>query len=329
MRADVTLITSLYRTIDFLPHYLERTSRLLTDTAKAGLNVELIVVANDITDEENTLLTPFIESHDTAAKLITVPRESLYASWNRGVKQATGQFIGFWNVDDVRFTDALIAIAQPDYANCDLIYFPFYEEEHLNYWGIPVILSQLTPALPYDAERFQQKMRIGPFFMFTKALFEDVGDFDERFRIAGDFDWCIRAIKQTSFCTCPVPAGKFINHGKNLSAGVHPLQIVEDNIIFLKHNLTNRIVPAEPQLMRQALDQWSDITISDEQKTFLVGSGSQKRWQTYQTQLQAERQQRRRTELLRRIPRKVIETTGLRPFLYKLGLVKSPPDPEL
>ena len=150
MHADVTLITSLYRTIDFLPRYLERASQLLTDTSQAGINVELIIVANDVTDAENTLLTPFIKAHDSV-KLITVPRESLYASWNRGVQQATGHFIGFWNVDDIRFADALIKITQPDYASCDLVYFPFYEEEHLNYWRIPVVLSKLTPALTYDA----------------------------------------------------------------------------------------------------------------------------------------------------------------------------------
>jgi hypothetical protein len=324
MTTDITLITSLYHTVEFLPDYLAFAQKLLSNATSANLQLQLVIVANDATTEEQTLLTSFISQHDNV-DIAFVPRETLYASWNRGVTLAKGQLIGFWNVDDVRFVEALIAANDNSYRHCNLIYFPFYEEERRSLWRIPLNLNRLTPAPTYDKERFKRKMRIGPFFLFTRTLYEQVGKFDERFRISGDYDWCIRAMQHTEFCRCDVPAGTFINHGKNLSAGVHPLQTVEENIVYMKHNLLEQITPAQPDLMQTALEAWDEIQLPTQVKSALLGVDAHENWTKYERQIHDARQKRRRSELIRTLPRWLIERTGLRPALYRLGIVKTSP----
>ncbi len=74
--------------------------------------------------------------------------------------------------------------------------------------------------------------------MFTKALYKQVGPFDEQFKIAGDFDWCVRAAKVTDkFVRAKTIAGTFRVDGTGLSSGGNSRLAVEDAIICLRHSI--------------------------------------------------------------------------------------------
>src|SRR5690606_24921301 len=151
--------------------------------------VEFVVIANDPSLQEQQSLREFQQEYPRV-RVIEVVREGIYASWNRGVRAAQSDVIGFWNVDDVRFAEPLCDGLDTIETGCELVYFAHTVVRMGDRW-------QRRPhyrtyeAIPYDAASHRRRMKCGPFFMFTKALYERVGPFDERFKIAGDWEWCV------------------------------------------------------------------------------------------------------------------------------------------
>src|SRR5690606_21328144 len=100
-----SLITSLYRAEPHLAAYAGHVRNVAAQARAAGLSLEMVIVANDATERERALLAPLVaagESGELAVQVLHVPRETIYASWNRGVRAARGRCIGVWNADDAR-----------------------------------------------------------------------------------------------------------------------------------------------------------------------------------------------------------------------------------
>jgi hypothetical protein len=322
---DITLVTSLYRAESFLPAYTEALAEVARRVQAGGRLLEAVVVANDATHAERVLLdTLALELHTSAAlQVIHVPRETLYASWNRGVLAGQGRAVGFWNVDDRRTADALLAGLNRIDAGCDLVYFAWVLQMRMKWLGGISIPHHIEyPALPYDPAVFTSEMKAGPFFMFARRFFETNGPFDERFRVAGDFDWCVRAIRHTEPCPVDTLGGFFRLHGDNLSAAGK--EVAEDNAAFLKYGLYDHLLPVEPETMRTVWSRWeSEYTVPPQIADQLWGEDAYPRWVAWQAAYDERQRQRARSEALRVLPRLLIDHTGLRGLLYRLGIVKS------
>jgi len=104
---NISLIASFYRVQNHLPSWVARAEALSAAVARAGATLEFVILANDAQPEEIALIDAFA-AHVPNVNVIYVPRESLYASWNRGVKAARGALIGFWNADDARNVEAVL-----------------------------------------------------------------------------------------------------------------------------------------------------------------------------------------------------------------------------
>src|SRR5690242_9773866 len=181
---DISIVTSLFRSDEFLPAYIKVVSKAAAQLHAAGVSLEVVIVANDASPLEQKLIEQFV----TQAKTFEVVphyvlRESVYASWNRGVQASQGRVIGFWNADDIRDVGALIEAHQslaPD--GHRVIYFPYTVVWILRWWKLAIPWKHLHPALPFNRERFSRKMKAGPFFMFTREVYDQVGPFDARFK---------------------------------------------------------------------------------------------------------------------------------------------------
>ena len=68
---DVSLITSLYQTEQFLPQYIEAAKNLAREVKSAGLDIEFVIIPNEASDEERRLLTE-LDKFLVAEKIATV-----------------------------------------------------------------------------------------------------------------------------------------------------------------------------------------------------------------------------------------------------------------
>ena len=245
----ITLISSLYKPERYLEDYLKH----ISEFPKEMSGFELIIISNDTSDRTKDKLDKFIDKNNAASwfRVFNVPRESLYASWNRGVELAKNDIIGFWNVDDIRYPEAIIDAARLVKENgADLVYFPFIIKWYLNFFGLPFLVKWKKIISPvFDKREFTRSMHCGPFFIFTKSLYEKVGPFDEQFKIVGDFDWCIRAAKiSDKFSRSDKIAGVFGRYyGSNLSGGNNK-HIAENNVVYFRHGTPNIIQPVDADL---------------------------------------------------------------------------------
>lgn len=325
---DISIITSLYQAETFLPAYIDALARVAATVRAAGPRLELIVIANEPTPAEDRLLVELAARADAASvRVERVPRETLYASWNRGVRLAAGRVVGFWNVDDLRTADGLLEGLRRIDGGCDLVYFPWLLKTRWRWLGrFDVPHNVYQTALPYHPETFTAEMKAGPFFMFRREFYAINGPFDERFRVSGDFDWCVRAIEHTTPCPGTSLAGSFNLHAANLSA--EGKNYAENNIVFVKAGRYDRLFPADPDTMRRLWSRWEDsldltpataAALADQ----LWGDGAADRWAAWQAEREQAIRQRARSETLRLLPRLLIDYTGLRRVLYRLGVVRS------
>jgi ubiquinone/menaquinone biosynthesis C-methylase UbiE len=226
----ITFITSLYRSDEHIERYSGLITRFHDDLASKSIEIEIVIIANDPTEKENACLddlsTDALNSEGKAwVRIIKVPRESLYASWNRGVREARGEIVGFWNVDDERYPEAIPASLEAFGKGAQLVYFPFIYKRYVHIAGIDMIakVRKIDPPL-FDQARFRNEMHAGPFFMFKRETVGTVGIFDESFKIAGDFDWLSRASQLIPFTKVDAVAGVFKNNGRTLSGSRNSLQ---------------------------------------------------------------------------------------------------------
>ncbi|GAB5493515.1 MAG: hypothetical protein Phog2KO_37300 [Phototrophicaceae bacterium] len=275
---DISLITSLYRSEKHLPLYIARVQKLAT---QLDLSLQIVVVVNDATDTETTLLEKFSKQEIVAVKVLHCERETLYASWNRGIAQADSAILGFWNVDDIRTAEGLAEGHRLLNSSADLVDFGFIIQQDET--------SEYHPP-QYNPSKISPKTGTSPFFMFHRNLYNLTQAFNPNFRISGDFEWCKReTVRQATIAYSDSVAGTFILHGDNLSGGANPREWVEFNIALLIHNALDNLRPVDPNLMHQLWDEWGHqyATISDETANWLWGAGARERYEKYT----AERQQ--------------------------------------
>lgn len=237
----LTIITSLYKSEKYLTKYLKNVSFFAIFLTAKKINFELIIIANSPSEKEKKQCA-ILKKYDWF-KFIEVQQEPLYASWNRGINMAKYDNIAFWNVDDIRFPEATIESLNLINKGAEIVYFPFMIKWYLNLFNISFLVKKNNiKPIPFNQKMFTEGMHCGPFFMFTKKTYNKVGPFDEQFKIAGDFDWCVRAAKITNaFALAKNSAGIFRVDGQGLSAGSKKRFILENNIVLARHHLPNKL----------------------------------------------------------------------------------------
>jgi glycosyltransferase involved in cell wall biosynthesis len=267
----LSLISSLYRSEKHLPDYITRLEEVL---AECRIPLEIVVVANDATSAELVMLKDLAQNK--IVKILHCPRESLYASWNRGIAAATGDFIGFWNVDDKRTVEGLELGYRLLSEEAEIVDFAFEIQEE----------GKIRLAPPnYRPRSIKPRDTVAPFFLFRRSLFERAGTFNESFKIVGDYEWAAReVVRNANYIGSSVLGGRFILHESNLSGGRHPLEWVEFNLALIKLGAHELLRPVDPDLMFQAWQEWGrDYTkMSPALEKWFWGKGAKRRFQAYQ-----------------------------------------------
>ncbi len=239
----ISLITSLYRSECHLQKYICSVEKFYCE-AEGIFQFELLIIANDPTQAEEEKLSILEKMKNV--RIIRVPQESLYASWNRGVCNARYDIVGFWNVDDVRFACGIEAGLRDLSDGSPMVYFPFIYKRYVKIFGYNFLvkIKKINPPA-FTENEFVRSMHCGPFFIFKKDFYEKVGPFDEQFKIVGDFEWCVRAAKSGRLKRVDCVAGVFYNYGTSLSGSKDCRHIAENNIVAARHGVLDKIMPIQ------------------------------------------------------------------------------------
>jgi glycosyltransferase involved in cell wall biosynthesis len=151
--------------------------------------------------------------------LISEPDDGVYDAFNKGLRRATGEVVAFLNCGDtytspevVSKIAAELSIRGAQAAFADVL--------------IVDVDDQARVVRRYSSSRFApSRMAFGlmpahPTLFLHREIYQSVGEYDTQFRIAGDFEFCLRAfaLRNTRFLYIPealvrMPRGGLSNSG--------------------------------------------------------------------------------------------------------------------
>ncbi|MFZ0390301.1 MAG: glycosyltransferase family 2 protein [Calditrichia bacterium] len=156
-------------------------------------DIEYIIVDGLSTDNTLQIVNRY---SDSVSRLISERDSGIYEAMNKGVEHATGDFILFLNADDrliyEKTIENFVKRIEPDNESESdvrvgnvIIFDPDKNKGHV--WKSKNIspFSVFRGSVPHPATFYRRDS-------FTKN-----GLFDESFKIAGDYEWLIRAVMKT------------------------------------------------------------------------------------------------------------------------------------
>ncbi len=185
-RPRVSTLTSCFRGEKYLPLFLEK----LPDQ-KAFDRFELVIDLNEPSAEELRLVRQFQDRYPGHIRYTVQEKVITYsASWNNCIRNATGDYLAVWNIDDLRPEDSIEK--QANYLDTH----PEVGIVHGKYTVVPrfgdmdgTVFRNYRPVEHWEATR---RFIYGGFYMFRKSLIEKAGYVDEQFRSSADFDHAVR-----------------------------------------------------------------------------------------------------------------------------------------
>ena len=151
-------------------------------------NIEHIIV--DGGSKDNTL--GICKAFTHISKIISEPDKGVYDAFNKGLKLATGDIIGFLNADDVFFNENSVQeIAKVFSENkTDIVYGNL---DYINENG-KVIRNWISR--PYEKGLIKKAwMPAHPTFYCKKEVYDRLGGYNDSFKIGGDFELCLRFLE--------------------------------------------------------------------------------------------------------------------------------------
>jgi glycosyltransferase involved in cell wall biosynthesis len=261
---DVSIITSLYGSANDLGGFLERLEVCLRSVERCGYSAESIIISNAPTKRERRTLDTVCDSvwWSEHSRVIAVERETIYASWNRGLRASTGTAIAFWNADDYRNPAALIEGIKLVRQGHAIVRFPWVcVTERTSRFGM-----EIRHVVDFQDHEGQARLdpqvdfRLGPFFVFHRRLAEDYGPFDEQFHIAGDWEWQLRVVRHVRLTWGESLAGVSFADGENLSGSGNPRMLVEQNVIFKRYSIDRPLWPLDDRAKGLAASYGADVS---------------------------------------------------------------------
>jgi glycosyltransferase involved in cell wall biosynthesis len=233
----ISILTSLYKCERHLQQFFDAVGRI------SNLDgVELLLLHNEpSTSELATIQTAINQLSPMCIRHIIIPqRETLYASWNRGISLARGKYIAVWNVDDIR---------EPDSLERQATTLDKSPEVGLTYGDIIGIqrpgdrTGMYYNHLEYDSNQseFFRSFHSSCFPMWRKSVHDVVGYFDEQFYVVGDFDFQIRVARRFPLAKTPGLLGYYLEGDPNKLSNAYERLERERSVIELRYGQFDKL----------------------------------------------------------------------------------------
>lgn len=162
-------------------------------------NKSLVIIDGGSTDNTIEIIKKY---QHLLAYWISEPDKGIYNAWNKGLQQVSGDWVAFMGADDYltapNVLESMAKILTNTPSHIRLVYADVMvvneRDEPLLKVGLPWHIAK---------RKFKQLMSIPhPGAMHRLQLFTDHGDFDEKFLIAGDYEFLLRELKRADAAYC-------------------------------------------------------------------------------------------------------------------------------
>ena len=224
----ISIITITYNSAKTLQRALESVQ---SQTYK---DIEHIVVDGASTDGTKELIAAYAKQHPNV-RWVSEKDDGIYNALNKGIRMATGDVIGFLHSDDVLYSsDSIghIAAAFGD-ETVDVVYGDL---QYCN--GGKVVRRWKSNDFNPSALKYGW-MPPHPTVYVRKTVYDQVGEYDEWFRISADYDMMLR-IFTAGYKTCYLPevlVNMEVGGASNKNTKARLSKTQEDYIVLKKNHV--------------------------------------------------------------------------------------------
>ncbi|MBQ2189409.1 MAG: glycosyltransferase [Paludibacteraceae bacterium] len=197
-------------------------------------DIEHIIVDGASTDGTKSMIETYAKQH-ASVRWISEKDEGIYNALNKGIRMATGDVIGFLHSDDVLFAPDSIEHIAAAFAStgADVVY------GDLQYCqGNRVVRHWESNAFNPHSLKYGW-MPPHPTVYVRKKVYDQVGEYDEWFRISADYDMMLR-IFSAGYKTHYIPeviVSMKIGGASNKNTKARLSKTQEDYIVLKKNHV--------------------------------------------------------------------------------------------
>jgi glycosyltransferase involved in cell wall biosynthesis len=225
---------------------------------------ELIVVDDHSPDDTPAVMAQFTDPRIRYVR--NDPNLRLPRTLNRGFSLARGEFLT-WTSDDNLFAETAIEkmVARLRAGGCDLVYADYWLFAEQGADGRP--LDPVHDRLPATVQ-LEKGNHMGACFLYTRALYEAVGDYDPELFLVEDYDFFIRAAARFRFAHIAEPLYYFRRDDDTLYLSRFAEVKASDVLVRFKNGLLDEdgVVDTVVTLLLRHADtlaspalRWSDL----------------------------------------------------------------------
>jgi glycosyltransferase involved in cell wall biosynthesis len=180
-------------------HLLAQAIRSVLDQTYA--NLELIVVDDNSPDDTAAVVQSFDDPRIRYVK--NDPNLKLPRALNRGFSLARGEYLTWTSDDNLMSPTAIEKMAGVLAANdCEFVYADYWLFSEQDTDGHPLLPQQVRQPGTLQLDKGNH---IGACFLYTRRLYEAIGDYDPELFLVEDYDYFLRAARQFRFCHLAEP----------------------------------------------------------------------------------------------------------------------------
>lgn len=180
----ISIITITFNSAKTLPRTLESVQ------SQTYCDIEHVIVDGASTDDTKNMIVNYARQHANV-RWISEKDSGIYNALNKGIAMATGDIIGFLHSDDVLFSPH--SIEQIAHAFTDKSVDVVYGDLQYCHEGKIVRSWKSNPFHSYSLK--YGWMPPHPTMYVRKEVYQQVGEYDEWFHIAADYDMMLRIFK--------------------------------------------------------------------------------------------------------------------------------------
>jgi glycosyltransferase involved in cell wall biosynthesis len=191
----VSIVLPTYKRAHVLPYAIRS---VLNQTYT---NLELIIVDDNSPDDTSSVVESFNDSRIRYVR--NDPNLKLPRALNRGFSLARGEYLTWTSDDNIYLPSAIEKMVDAlKIENCDFVYADYYQFVELD--------SNDQPIAPYRMQlpsqiQLERGNHIGGCFLYTRKLYEKIGDYDPDLFLVEDYDYFMRIAKFFRMYHIPEP----------------------------------------------------------------------------------------------------------------------------